>query len=100
MSNMYYSPEDHGLRTIGEINWSSGSYEFDLLVVWQRESDGALLWGEDSGWSCPTPFEDIDVDDLTPLLSLSEFQAHLATRDLQLAQAADLLERLHAAGVR
>jgi hypothetical protein len=33
-------------------------------VVWKRLSDGQLLYGTDSGCSCPSPFEGQGVDDL------------------------------------
>ncbi|GAA1992676.1 hypothetical protein GCM10009718_32980 [Isoptericola halotolerans] len=63
MSNVYYDPEKFGLRTLGELDFSSGSYEFDLSVVW---TDGtALFWADDAGCSCPSPFESVGRDDLS-----------------------------------
>jgi hypothetical protein len=62
--NVYYDPEKFGLKTVGEVEMSSGSYEFDLIVVWQ-DSTGRYLWGLDSGCSCPAPFEGHGVNDLT-----------------------------------
>ena len=64
MSDIYYSPEKYGLETVAELDLSEPSYSFDLLVVWKRLSDGQLLYGTDSGCSCPSPFEGQDVDDL------------------------------------
>lgn len=61
---IYARPETHGLRTIGEIEWSDGCYQFDLTVVWQDTGTGALYYGDDSGCSCPSPFEDKDRTDL------------------------------------
>ena len=61
----YYSPEKFGLTKIGEVEYSPASCEFDLLVVWRRDCDGALLYGEDSGCSCPSPFDTKGVGDLT-----------------------------------
>lgn len=55
--NLYYSPEAFGLTPVAEIDWSSGSYEFDLRVVW-RDSNGNFYTARDSGCSCPSPFED------------------------------------------
>ena len=55
--NVYYSPENFGLKTIAEIDYSSGNYEFDLRVVWQDKT-GAFYTARDSGCSCPIPFED------------------------------------------
>jgi hypothetical protein len=56
--NVYYDPEKFGLEVVAEHDFSPGSYEFDLRVVWRREHDGALLTARDGGCSCPTQFED------------------------------------------
>lgn len=102
--SFYYSPEDHGLKTIGEIEWSDGSYQFDVTVVWQRE-DGTFVYGEDSGCSCPSPFEDQTPDDLTAA-TIDKIMAHLQTRNAgqgshtggdQGADIATLLEAMLAA---
>lgn len=55
---MYYNPQDYGLEVLGEIERSDGCYQFDMLVVW-RESRGQYWIGEDSGCSCPSPFENL-----------------------------------------
>jgi hypothetical protein len=105
MNDLYYDPAKFGLETIGEIDWSSGSYEFDYTVVWRRTSDGAFVFGEDSGCSCPSPFEDTGVDDLKPVASLAEFQEHLMARSAEPygyardVEIAELLERLRTAGL-
>ncbi|MGW9196092.1 DUF7574 domain-containing protein [Micromonospora chersina] len=107
MSDLYGSPEKFGLETIGEVDFSSGSYEFDLTVVWRRQFDGAFVYGEDAGCSCPSPFEDFGVDGLTRITSLEAFKAHLATRMAETYyglnrsdEVARLLERLHGEGLR
>lgn len=104
---MYGSPEKFGLETVGEIDWSSGSYEFDLTVVWRRKFDGAFVYGEDAGCSCPAPFEDSGVEELTRIKSLEEFKAHLADRqrdtyygENRSDEVVRLLERLHGLGLR
>ena len=63
MSSLYYSPEKFGLSVVGEAD-AGGGYDFDKFVVWRRNYDGAILWAEDSGCSCPSPFEDESVDTL------------------------------------
>ncbi|MFB6726807.1 hypothetical protein ACFCV3_41950 [Kribbella sp. NPDC056345] len=55
--SLLYSPEDHGLTLVGELDFSSGSYEFDYTAVW-IDAEGNLKWADDSGCSCPSPFED------------------------------------------
>lgn len=81
MFNIYSSPEKFGLTTIGEIDFSSGSYEFDITVVW-RKQDGTVAYADDSGCSCPCPFESDGLDDLTTA-SPAELQAHLEARAKQ-----------------
>jgi hypothetical protein len=64
-------PQDFGLEIIHTIE-AEPDYSFDMLVVWNRPSDSALFWAQDSGCSCPSPFEDYHtLDDLTPLTALS-----------------------------
>ena len=56
--DVYTYPEKFGLNLIGEIAGdASGDYGFDIFVVWKNKY-GKLYWGEDSGCSCPSPFED------------------------------------------
>lgn len=107
--NIYYDPEKFGLTTIGEIDWSDGNYVFDLTTVWKRESDGRFVYAEDSGCSCPAPFEDTGIEDLVVLRKrggLADFKAHCAERGEQNydgsreAETAALVERMHAAGAR
>lgn len=63
MNNVYYDPEKFDLEIVAEHD-CAGSYEFDMLVVWRQKGSGRLLWAQDSGCSCPTPFEDIFIDDM------------------------------------
>jgi len=65
MSNIYYDPEKHGLRTVGEVEWSEPCYDFNLTVVWQDVDTGAYYYASDSGCSCPSPFEDYDRTNIT-----------------------------------
>jgi hypothetical protein len=63
-NNIYDNPEKFGLTPLGEIEFSEPNYSFDFAVVWVTEN-GAYYYGQDSGCSCPSPFEDItSVDDL------------------------------------
>lgn len=57
MSDVYNYPEDHGLEIVAEIDYSTGSYEYDLRVVWRHRETGKLYTAQDSGCSCPSPFE-------------------------------------------
>lgn len=64
--NVYYYPEKSGLTIFAEIEYSSGSYEFDTRVVWLHK-DGRYFTARDSGCSCPTPFEDYSLENLDRL---------------------------------
>lgn len=72
--NIYSSPEKFGMTVVGELDIAE-SYEFCTLVVWQRDSDGAMFYDIDSGCSCPIPFEDAGVDTLTPITDGATFAA-------------------------
>ncbi len=92
--NIHYDPEKFGLTVIGGVEWSDGAYEFDLTMVWRRDMDGRLFYGEDSGCSCPIPFEGQGIGDLTActVQSLSE---HLAARNASRADyEADRADRI------
>jgi hypothetical protein len=51
MNNIYYNPEKFGLEIVGEVDFSSGYYEFDLRVVWRKKGTKILLTARDSGCS-------------------------------------------------
>ena len=57
--NPYYNPEKWGLEKVAELDFSSGSYEFNLTSVWTKEGEESFYWADDSGCSCPSPFEDV-----------------------------------------
>lgn len=62
--NIYYNPQDFGLEVVGDIERSDGCYQFDMVVVW-KQARGKYWIGQDSGCSCPSPFEDItDINEL------------------------------------
>lgn len=67
-SNPYYNPEKMGLEIIGD--WSEDlSYEFHIVLAWKDKESGKYYWAEDSGCSCPTPFEDYFTKESLPVLN-------------------------------
>lgn len=56
--NIYYNPQDYGLEIVGDFEFAEADYSFDMCVIW-KEARGKYWVGEDSGCSCPSPFEDI-----------------------------------------
>jgi len=59
-----YNPEQYGLETVGEVEWTDESYSFDVTVVF-RSLEGDLYWADDSGCSCPGLLEGWTFDQLT-----------------------------------
>lgn len=63
MKNVYYDPEAFGLEIVGQFDWSLPDWSFDMCVVWNQ--DGKYWIGNDSGCSCPAPFEEVyDINEL------------------------------------
>ena len=112
--------EDVKLEQLGQIDWSSGSYEFDYTTVWRYEVEGdqsdpdrdvkwKYVWAEDAGCSCPEPYESIgELSQLTDLTNLNDFHAHLVERNGRprggsydrSMDIVRLIEKLHELGVR
>jgi hypothetical protein len=63
-TNPYYNPEAVGLEIVAEIDYSDGNYQFDLRIVWRQKETGRLLTSRESGCSCPTPFDELKVEDM------------------------------------
>ena len=63
---------------IGEVEWSEESYQFDLTRVYRQISTGALFYATDSGCSCPSPFEDLEDYELTPIRRMQDWHDHVA----------------------
>jgi hypothetical protein len=110
---IFASPAAFGLESFGSIDWSDGGYDFDYIAVWRDLGTGTFYYAEDSGCSCPSPFEDHSRETLIPLTSLGEFQAYLNARNPtgeddheysyrqnRSSEIVALVERLHAAGLR
>jgi hypothetical protein len=57
MDEVYYSPEKYNLVIVGTLDEENLSYEFNMLCVWHHTPTGRVYYGQDSGCSCPSPFE-------------------------------------------
>ena len=74
MSNIYYSPEDYGLKVFASAE-QEPDYDFSMFVVWVDEAE-ALFYGEDAGCSCPAPFEDVgSVEELQTIVGADGLKA-------------------------
>lgn len=54
--NPYYAPDKLGLEMI-DVEQEDLSYEFDIIAFWATQ-EGLIFTAQDSGCSCPSPFED------------------------------------------
>ena len=61
-NNVYYNPEKFGLTIVVHAD-AGESYAFDDFIVWKDAND-RYYWAEDSGCSCPIPFEGLGLNDL------------------------------------
>ena len=93
-SNPVSNPGHYGLTLIGDIEWTDEAYSFDTTVV-LRNAEGKLCYIEDSGCSCPLPFENTGTDDLE-WVTREELQAHLESRNAadRSGEIADLMLRV------
>lgn len=93
---IYSHPEEFGLTTVGEIDWDDGDdCGFNMTVVW-KDKDDTFYWADDSGCSCPAPFEDFYKIDELETGSFFDLAKHLereSSKDSK-AQVIDVLERL------
>lgn len=69
MSNIYYHPKDFGFEFVKDHD-ADGGCGFDTVIVLRRGDE--YFVAHDSGCSCPIPFEDVKVGDLTPVKSLGD----------------------------
>ncbi len=57
MENVYYDSDKNGLSQFVCLDEDGLSYEYNTLLVLKHEESGRLFFAQDSGCSCPTPFE-------------------------------------------
>ncbi len=65
MADVYCDPEKFGLEVVANAELSEPCYSFDMAVVWYSKDAKKFYWGQDSGCSCPSPFEGVHLIDLS-----------------------------------
>ena len=50
-------PDDLKIETFGQLDDPDASYSFHTLYIIRHIKSGRIFWQEDSGCSCPSPFE-------------------------------------------
>lgn len=94
MSNVYYDPEDFGLKVIGEVDYNEG-YEFDKRVVWRHKESGKLYTARDAGCSCASPFEDYDkLEDLDELADMAALREEVRDSIIPAQEAQTFLDKV------
>ncbi len=68
---------------VAEVEWEDQSYQFDMTRVYLHKPTGELYYAEDSGCSCPSPFEDTTTDDLKPIMRMQDWYDHVKDRTIQ-----------------
>lgn len=94
MSSLIMSPEVFGLVIIGSVDWDNIPYQFNQTMVFRNTESGKFYWADDSGCSCPMPFENTTTDDLasgTKYDVLNYLAGHYGS-----VQAMNLIERIQA----
>lgn len=86
--NVYSQPDKFGLTILHVLDDPESCYSFQLLVVWIADNTGQLFYAEDSGCSCPEPFEDAGLDDLIEITP-STYDAFAAELDTHPAEGTD-----------
>lgn len=78
--DVYNQPGSFDLTFIGSIEWDDEPWQFNLTGVW-IDADKNVYYGDDSGCSCPSPFEDIEsADDLFKCERIQELIDYLNGR--------------------
>lgn len=96
MYGPYNNPESYGLTLIGSVEWTDEAYQFDMTAVWS-DGTGSYYVADDSGCSCPMPFEDVTMSDLVPTTKALVIQGLIERMSLSPAGSEDataLMERM------
>lgn len=75
----YEAPKSE-FTELGDIQWGEACYNFDLTRVWAHNPTGRLYAADDNGCSCPSPFENVTVADLTPITRPQDFYDYVDRR--------------------
>lgn len=71
---------DLDLEEVVNIDWSDGCYQFDITLAYYQPSTGKFVWADDSGCSCPSPFEDYTTLDQFETGTVWQLRNHLYER--------------------
>ena len=84
-TNPYNYPENRQVTLVVSKDVAD-EYEFDIFAVW-ADAEGNFYYARDSGCSCPTPFEDYQVE---PEGSADEYDYDKPVEVIPLAQSINM----------
>jgi len=74
--NPSYEPAACGLDIIDQLDEDGLCYEFNTIMAWRDTETGKVYVAQDSGCSCPTPFEGFKkLSELTLIVNTLDAQA-------------------------
>jgi hypothetical protein len=76
-NNPVAAPAAYGFESVGSVELNNEPWEFYILAVLKNEQGYYLT--TDSGCSCPTPFENHTVDDLTGPLTAEQAREEITS---------------------
>ena len=69
--NIYDTPERFGLVNVGTMDLDDQPWQFNMLLVQFHPETNKFYVSQDSGCSCPSPFEDITtLDGIKPMTEI------------------------------
>lgn len=89
-TDVYSKPENYGLEIVGSIDWLMEAYGFDMTVVWRDKETQQLYYLDDSGCSCPSPYEDVDSKEMLTEVTKEELQKYLVSKDPDMNRRLDI----------
>lgn len=94
--NPYYNPENCDLTHIARLEDPASCYSFDTTIFVKDNPTGGIYAAQDSGCSCPTPFESVcGLPDMTLVRSIPE-AAQIIARSYATYDQADVRKALDA----
>jgi hypothetical protein len=77
--NPYYDPEKCGLEMLAVIDEPNMSYEYNTTIIVQDKETEDIYLAQDSGCSCPTPFEWVTgLDKMSKIANIEIFDQILS----------------------
>jgi len=95
-TNVYYNPAACGLELLATAE-EDEAYQFNYVCLWRDLGSGRFFMAQDSGCSCPIPFEDVtSVSDLTEVTTRKDAKQFLvaAGGDYTPSSMTDLLVKI------